>query len=83
MVFDTLTLVFFLSEECVHGTIYNRTAEVPCVCDDGYTGGNCDEECSGHGTRQGDGTCDCDIGYRGSVRKSRSKSMETIILFGW
>ena len=55
------------SEECVHGTIVDRHAETPCVCTAGYTGANCDEECSLHGERQSDGTCICDVGYRGDV----------------
>ena len=37
-----------------------------CVCFHGYSGVGCDSECSEHG-KVNNGTCECDVGWRGSL----------------
>jgi len=44
----------------------NPVGSQNCSCDPGWSGINCDAECSYHGTITNN-ACDCDVGWRGSV----------------
>ena len=49
---------------CVHGNV-TTPPDVQCQCDACYDDESCSELCGGHGNCSGNGTCECETGYKG------------------